>query len=131
MSSELHLVFHNIERDQHLVDFIEARFNHLTQLLKCILGCRVAITKSRLKQLNYDQYKVCINLVASGLRIIARSHHEFQNKDVYTSISEAFDSLDIQLKLNEHCFSNNSPKQQLDTDSMKDPLAIRPIERGC
>ena len=112
MSSLLNLVFHNMDRDEQVQLFVEARFSKTKLLSKRIMSLRVAVTKLHLKQLNQDEYKVSINLVAPGSRLISRSSEEHSvTRDVYSSISNAFDSLDRQLEQKRGLFPRSIPQQ--------------------
>ncbi|MCP4603309.1 MAG: hypothetical protein GY847_22800 [Proteobacteria bacterium] len=113
MSSKMHMVFKGFERDDQLVKFIEKKFSSLKLLYENIIRCRVTITKLRGGNLDCNEYKVSINLVVPCLRMHGRSRDQHvEGSDVYTSISEAFDSLGFQMKLLRHHFSDNSHKHQ-------------------
>jgi ribosomal subunit interface protein len=103
MQEPLEIAFHNLEPSAALEAEIRERFARLEKLCDRLTACRVSVEALHKQHRTGNVFEVHIDmLVPGGELVVSRAPHKAKEKyaspDVYTSIREAFQAAERQLK---------------------------------
>jgi ribosome-associated translation inhibitor RaiA len=103
MQEPLEIAFHNMESSPALEAELRQRFEKLNKLCDRLTACRISVEALHKQHRTGNVYEVHIDmLVPGGELVVSRSPHRAKQKyaspDVYTSICDAFQAAERQLK---------------------------------
>ena len=122
MNNRLSITFKDTERTDHLVSFIESRFERLRKITSNIVRCTVVVSSPHRSHRNGNSHEVTIDLRVPGKEYLghARSNVD-EGTDLYSAINGGFNSLHKQLTARRR---PSSPPPRLD---IAPPAAARPV----
>jgi ribosome-associated translation inhibitor RaiA len=103
MDTNLEIAFHNMETRPELEEFIRERAEKLEKLYDRLIGLRVAIEHQHRQHKTGNIYDVHIELMVPGSDLVVsrqpkKAKERYANPDVRTSIRDAFQAAERQLK---------------------------------
>jgi len=103
MDTNLEIAFHNMETQPELETYIRERAEKLEKLFDRLVGMRVAVEHQHRQHKTGNVYDVHIELMVPGQDIVvSRKPHKakerYANPDARTSIRDAFEAAERQLK---------------------------------
>ncbi|WP_207482084.1 HPF/RaiA family ribosome-associated protein [Arenibaculum pallidiluteum] len=103
MQTPLNIAFHNTPADPGIEADIRERVDKLERLFDGLIGCRVAVEAQHQQHRTGNVYDVHIELVVPGGELVVsrqpkKAQQKYANPDVRTSIRDAFQAAERQLK---------------------------------
>jgi ribosomal subunit interface protein len=112
MNNRLRITFKDTERTEHLIEFIEERFERLRKTTGQIIRCSVVVSSPHRSHRHGNAHEVTIALRMPGRELVghARSNPD-GGADLYSAICGGFNSLNRQVSARRR---TSSPPHQLD-----------------
>jgi len=103
MQTPLNIAFHNTPSDPRIEAEIRERVEKLERLFDGLIGCRVAVEAQHQQHRTGNVYDVHIELVVPGGQLVVsrqpkKAQEKYADPDVYTSVRDAFQAAERQLK---------------------------------
>lgn len=103
MDEPLEIAFHNVESSDAVEAAIRERFAKLEKLCDRLIACRISVEALHKQHRKGNIYEVHIDMLVPGAELAVskqpqKAKERYANPDVYTSIREAFDAAERQLK---------------------------------
>ncbi len=103
MDTNLEIAFHNMDPQPELETYIRERAEKLEKLFERLVGMRVAVEQQHRQHRTGNVYDVHIELMVPGQDIVVsrkpnKAKERYANPDARTSIRDAFEAAERQLK---------------------------------
>lgn len=103
MQTPLNIAFHNTPSDPNVETEIRERVEKLERLFDGLIGCRVAVEALHQQHKTGNVFDVHIEMVVPGGELVVsrqpkKAKEKYANPDVHTSIRDAFQAAERQLK---------------------------------
>jgi ribosomal subunit interface protein len=103
MEEPLEIAFHNLEPSDALEAEIRERFAKLDRIYDRLTACRVSVEALHKQHRTGNVFEVHIDMLVPGAELVVskqpqKAKQRYANPDVYTSIRDAFDAAERQLK---------------------------------
>jgi ribosomal subunit interface protein len=103
MEESLEIAFHNVESSAAVEAAIRERFAKLEKHYDRLVSCRVSVEALHRQHRTGNIFEVHIDMLVPGAELVVskqpqKAKQRYANPDVYTSIRDAFDAAERQLK---------------------------------
>lgn len=99
MKPGLKISFRGTQSLDHVIDFIEKRYDRLRKKKADLISCHVVVDNPHRSQRSGNDYRVSIDLSVPGREFVARSRggDGDGSVDIFQAVTEAFTALEHQL----------------------------------